>query len=305
MGRGVVAGQPKLHAGGFRLRRLEKPEEFRNAEEVERQALGEDQALAVPAPLLRTFRDNGGLVLGAFADIYLAGVAVSSIGWDGSTLYHYSHLTVVRPEYQAHRLGVQLKSCQRDEVLGLGLSEIRWAFDPLSRRAARLAIHRLGARPDRYLANYYGRLSEDPSADPETDRLHVRWELTDPEVERRLSLPAPPAEEALRSWQGRSALVETEAGDSGLRLPQAVVEPDGGPAQLEIPFDITSVRQHEPSSARRWRHALRDAFRLVFDLGYVVEDFVVLSVEHERRSFYLLARGEGAGPSAVGSSSRA
>ena len=281
---------------GFRLRRLAKPEEFRHAEELQRAALGEDAAAIAPAPWLRTIQDHGGLVLGAFADIYLAGCALSTIGWDGAKLYHYSHLTAVRPEYRNHHLGFQLKAFQREEVLRLGLPEIRWVFDPLVSRNAWLAVRRLAATPERYLPHYFGQLPEADTAGVETDRLLVRWDLASPRVEERLAARAPdPAAERAR-WDGREAVVETEAGASGVRLPTAVAEPAGPRAHLEIPFDLELVRAHEPGGVRRWRHAVRDAFRVAFDLGYAVDDFAVVSVEHERRGFYLLEHRPAAGP---------
>lgn len=276
-----AAGRPS----DFAFRRLAKPEELRNAEELQREALGDDAPLAVPAPLLRLLQDNGGLVLGAFADIYLAGVTVSSIGWDGSTLYHLSHVTAVRPEYRNHRVGLRLKAYQRDEVLRLGLSEVRWGFDPVHRPSASLAVRRLGAVPDAFLAGYFGHLA---GAGRETDRLHVRWPLASPDVERRLTGEPPDPATVARRHAASSAIVETETGDRGLRVPTAVGEPSGPSAQLEVPFDLASLQSHEPGAVRRWRHAVRDGFRAAFDLGYVVDDFAVVPLAHERRSFYLL-----------------
>jgi predicted GNAT superfamily acetyltransferase len=81
-------------------------------------------------------------------------------------------------------------------------------------------------------------------------------------------------------------------GDSGIRVPAEVEEASRPEAAVEIPFDLALVRQHEPSAVRTWRHATRDAFRAAFDAGYVVDDFAVLSVEHERRSFYFLKAAE-------------
>ena len=279
----------------FAFRSLRKPEEFRHAEELQREALGVEATPPVPAPLLRSLQDNGGLVLGAFVDIYLAGVAVSSIGWDGTTLYHHSHVTVVRPQYQSHHVGVRLKAFQRDEVLRLGLSEVRWSFDPLHRPSASLAVRHLGAEPDSYRANYFGQLGDPSASVDESDRLHVRWRLGQPDVERRLSGSFPPAEEELRRWSEAPAIVETEPGESGLRLPTAVVEPSGATATIEIPFDLGSIRSHEPAALRRWRHAVRDAFRAALDARLAVRDLVVVSVEHERRCFYLLDHPPAAG----------
>jgi chorismate synthase len=276
---------------GFRFRHLAKPEEFRQVDEVERVVGGPESAVpTLPVPLLRALQDNGGLVLGAFADIYLAGFAVSLIGWDGATLYHYSHLTAVRPEYQNHHLGFQLKALQRDEVLKLGLHEIRWVFDPLQSRAAWLSVHRLGARPDRYYSHYFGQIADAANQGIETDRVRAVWSLASPAVEARMAGTYPTSAEDRTRWSASSVVVETEPGESGIRVPTAVAEPSGESAHLEIPFDLALVRQHEPSALRRWRHAVRDAFRAATDLGYVVDDFSVVSADHERRSFYFLSR---------------
>jgi len=286
----VAAGRTGGTADGFRFRRLEKPEEFRQVAEISEAAWGPEAAGGVPAPLLRAVQDNGGLVLGAFADIYLAGVAVSLLGWDGVTLYHYSHLTLVRPEYQNHHLGFRLKAFQRDEVLKQGLPEIRETFDPLQSRAAALLVRRLGARPDRYYPHYFGQLPDAANRGMETDRVRVVWSINSPQVAARLAgeLPSP---EAMRSrWQGSASILETEAGESGLRVPAAVAEVGADRAHLEIPFDFEAVREHEPGAVRPWRHAVRDAFRVALDLGYVIDDFAVVAPEHERRSFYLLSK---------------
>jgi chorismate synthase len=284
---------------GFHFRRLEKPEEFRQVEEVERAVWGVGSpSPTLPVPLLRALQDNGGLVLGAFADIYLAGFAVSLIGWDGGSLYHYSHLTAVRPEYQNHHLGFRLKSFQRDEVLRLGLSEIRWAFDPLQSRGAWLNVRRLGARPDRYFTHYYGQLADAINQGIETDRMRAVWSLASPSVEARVGGQYPSSTDDRHRWETSSAIVETEPGESGIRVPSAVGEPTGASAHLEIPFDLDLVRQHEPKALRRWRHASRDAFRAASDLGYVVDDFAVVSAEHERRSFYFLSPAPADAPGA-------
>jgi chorismate synthase len=292
----VAANAGSGRSDGFRFRRLEKPEEFRQVDELQAAVWGPESTLSVPPPLLRALQDNGGLVLGAFADIYLAGVTVSVLGWDGTTLYHYSHLTVVRPEYQNHRLGFALKAFQREEVLRLGLTQVRGAFDPLQSRTAHLFVRRLGGLPDRYLNHYFGQLADSANRGLETDRLRFVWSLASPHVEDRIAGKLPTPEEDRRRWASASAIVETEAGESGLRVPTAVGEPSGADAHLEIPFDLSALREHDPGSLRRWRHAVRDAFRAALDLGYGVDDFVVVSTEHERRSFYLLSKRSVPGP---------
>jgi predicted GNAT superfamily acetyltransferase len=286
----VAARAPPPGLDEFRLRRLEKPEEFRAAAELARSSGATGGTGTLPHALLRAMQDHGGLVLGAFVDIHLAGLSAGFLGWDGSTLYLYSHLTAVRPEYRHHGLGRRLKLRQREEVLGWGLTEIRWTFDPLESPQAHLYVQRLGARPDRYLVHHFGRPEADEGPLDETDRVRVRWALSDPAVTGRLEARAPDRSGEEERWRGASAIVETEVGEQGLRHPTAVTEPSAARAQLEIPFDLGLMREHEPSAIRPWRHAVRDAFRAAFDLGYKVEEFVVVSPEHERRSFYLLAR---------------
>jgi predicted GNAT superfamily acetyltransferase len=274
---------------GFRFRRLEKPEEFRQVQEIERAIWG-DAATPLSVPLLRSVQDNGGLVVGAFADIYLAGCAASHIGWDGTTLYHFAQLLAVRPEYQNHHLGFQLKALQREEVLRLGLKEVRWTFDPLQSRIAWLAVHRLGALPDQYFPHYFGQLADTVNRGSETDRVRAVWSLESPNVVARMDGQVPGPDEMQRRWAGSSAILETEPGESGIRVPTAVGEPQGESAHLEVPFDLDLVRQHEPKSVWKWRHASRDAFRAASDVGYVVDDFAVVSADHERRSFYFFRK---------------
>ena len=284
------AAKPSAGADAFRFRRLEKPEEFRQVVELERTVWGPESAVAIPPPLMRVLQDNGGLVLGAFVDIYLAGVTASLIGWDGGTLYHYAHFTAVRPEYQNHHLGFRLKAFQRDEVLKLGLAELRGAFDPLQSRNAGLLVRRLGAVPDRYFPHYFGQLDDSVNRGSETDRLRYTWTLSSPRVEERLAGRTPSTEDDRRRWEASEAIVETETGETGLRVPSAVAEPTGASAHLEIPFDLATLLELDAAAVRGWRHAIRDAFRAALDLGYVVDDFAVLTAEHERRSFYLLTK---------------
>ncbi len=281
----------------FRLHRLGKPEELRAAEEL--QHLGPAAALEGVAPLhlLRAVEDHGGLALGAFADIYLAGVSIGFLGFDGNALYHYVHRFAIRPEYQNHGLGQRLALAVREEVRRQGLESIRGTVDPLQSRAAYLLFHRLGATSNRYRVHYLGQIGSEGDADRESDRIEWRWAINDPRIEAELARPHEAATGPDPRFAKAPALLETETGESGLPLPSAVIEPTAPVVQLEIPFDVDLVRQHEPAGARRWRHAARDAFRSAFDLGYAVVGFDVVRRGHERRSVYLL-EGPAARPGA-------
>jgi predicted GNAT superfamily acetyltransferase len=285
----VSAVAPRPGLSEFVFRRLTKPEEFRSAEEVAETVgvpVGEEP---LPTPVLRTIQDNGGLVLGAFADIHLAGFSAAYLGWDGTTLYLYSQLTAVRPEYQNHHVGRRLKLRQREEALALGLGEIRWAFDPLQSHQAFLFVRRLGAVPDRYFVHYYGRGRSTEEVAVPSDRLRATWRLGDPAVEARLAGSGPSREDDLAAWRASKPILETQVGEHGLRAPVVVEEPTAPKVSIEVPFDLALLREHEPDSIRPWRFAVRDAFRAAFDLGYGVQGFAVVSEAHERRAVYLLA----------------
>jgi predicted GNAT superfamily acetyltransferase len=154
----------------------------------------------------------------------------------------------------------------------------------------------LGARPDRYYPHYYGQLADAVNEGLKTDRVRAVWSIASPDVEERMAGHYPSADDDRARWTTSSAIVETEQGESGIRLPTAVGEPTGAGAHLEIPFDLALVREHEPKGLRRWRQAVRDAFRAATDLGYRVDDFSVISAEHERRGFYFLRKAPAEGP---------
>ncbi|MCI4322848.1 MAG: hypothetical protein L3K03_02320 [Thermoplasmata archaeon] len=290
------------HVKGFRFRRLDKPEEFRTAEELQREVWGTGESAPVSAPRLREMQDHGGHVLGAYVDIYLAGVLASSLGWDGKELYQFVAMAAVRPEYRQHRVGIRLGAYLRDQTMQQGLTTARWMIDPLDGRAAHVAIRALGAVPDRYLTHYFGTLATPPDRGLETDRLSVRWTLSDPTVESRLNATPPPGAKprtAPAPLEGAPMLV-TDVAESGLRFPTEVREPSEPRATIEVPFDLDAIQHHEPARLRPWRHAVRDAFRAALDAGYAVTDFTVQTVEHERRSFYLLEARPPAPPPPTG-----
>jgi len=166
-----------------------------------------------------------------------------------------------------------------------------------------LAVRPAAGRPARTVPpHYFGQVASEGEPGRESDRLTVRWVLASPRVEERLEGRLPGRADDERRVAAAERLIESEPGESGLRLPTAVAEPEGSTVSLEIPFDLESVERHEPTGVRRWRHAVRDAFRIALDRKLAVDDFAVVSVGHERRSFYLLPSAppapEGRSPSA-------
>jgi len=247
----------------------------------------------VPAALQRAFQDNGGLVLGAFEGPSLIGFTLGFLGREGSALFHYSHMTAVRPERQDHHVGFSLKLAQRAEVLKTDLSEIRWTFDPLQSRNAWFNVRRLGGTPDRYHPRYYGEMRDAINAGLETDRIRLVWSLDSPRVRERVRGIYPsPAEDESRCERS-PAWVTTKRGNDGLRRPKGVNVAEAPEVRIEVPYDLGRLRERDPSLLRDWRASTRSALETAFAQGYRVDDFVVTQSAGERRSFYLLKRSAG------------
>ncbi len=282
----------------LQFRKLRTPEEFRMAEDVQVKAWGMRGEHPVPASLQRAVQDNGGIILGAFHDIHLVGFNLAFVAWDGQELYYWSHMNAVLPEYQNHHVGFRMKSAQRDEVLRLGLTKVRWTFDPLVAKNGHFNVRRLGAYPDRYMHHYYGAMDTEQTAGIPTDRLRVTWLLDAPHVQERLGGHAPSAEEDLDRVKSSQVLLSTDVGDAGLRIPHEVHEPGEGKTSgvLEVPFDLATLREHQPQDLKGWRQATREAFRAAHDLGWGVDDFAIVPLDHEKRAFYFLAPRPGNPP---------
>jgi len=289
----VPSNPGELTPPGVRLQRLETPEQCREVEEVQRAAWGFSTDGPVPAAIQRAIADNGGLLLGAFEGARLVGFALGFLGREGTKLYHYSHMTAVRPDAQNRHVGFALKAFQRQEVLAQDLDEIRWTFDPLQSKNALLNVRRLGGGPDQYWPRYYGVMADSINEGLETDRLRLVWRLKDPRVSSRLGGQLPSVAEDESRYRTSSALLETVVGPTGLRRPVTARPPTGPSLQLEIPYDLSSVRARDPGGARRWRESTREAFTAAFYAGYRVDDFAVIPLSGERRSFYFF-RSDGA-----------
>ncbi|MEV5751644.1 GNAT family N-acetyltransferase [Actinoallomurus sp. NPDC052308] len=135
---------------------------------------------AVSPRLLAALQRNAGSVIGAFAGDELVGFTYGFLGSEGGTVYHYSQVAAVRPDWQRRGVGRALKFSQRDYVLAGGVTRMRWAFDPVRTHNAHFNLDVLGATGRWFERDFYG--VEDIGRDPgmRTDRLIVEWDLLRP-----------------------------------------------------------------------------------------------------------------------------
>lgn len=258
------------------IRPLADWSEYLAAEEIQRVVWRmPDWRDAVPANLLITIHKNGGILLGAFDDDRLVGLAFSFIGIDRHmappVLKHCSHMLAVLPAYRSRQLGALLKLRQRELALSQGIPLMTWTYDPLIARNANLNLVRLGAVARRYIPDAYGEMTDGLNAGLASDRFEVEWWLDSPRV-RACVAAAHPGESAPAG--AAVAYVRDENDLHGDRL------------MVEIPADLELLKASEPGSAREWRARTRAIFQRAFAAGYSATGFVTAP-----RPAYLLTRG--------------
>jgi predicted GNAT superfamily acetyltransferase len=134
-----------------------------------------------------------------------------------------------------HGVGTRIKQHQRTWCLDRGIPVITWTFDPLVRRNAVFNIARLGAVATAYLPDFYGAMEDVYNAGFPSDRLLVRWQLTDP--------PRPPLVE------GVPVLDVDETG-----APKRLADSDSPAIRLRVP----ARQPRERESRLCWLTALRE-----------------------------------------------
>ncbi|WP_400994415.1 hypothetical protein [Agromyces sp. GXQ0307] len=160
------------------------------------------------------------------------GAALGFLGWEGG-LHVHSHMNAVDPAARGRGIGVALKLRQRAICLDHGVDEVRWTYDPLIRRNARMNLVRLGAEVAAYHPDFYGELRDAISGGDRSDRFEVRWRLSSPRTTRALE-----------------------------RMPQPAWRADGG---LPLVADFEAVRAADPDIASALRDASRAAFVALAD----------------------------------------
>lgn len=211
----------------------------------------------VDPALMVALSHGGGYLAAAFVGETMVGATLGFWGVPASGTLH-SHITGVLPEHAGRGIGSAIKTHQRDWVLARGGSAITWTFDPLVSRNAHVNLNRLGARPESYLPDLYGDLDDDLNRGDPSDRLLVRWRLTQP--------PTP------RSTDPASALVIDRDGTP--EVATGLADADRATAlTVAVPDDVAALRRSDPATASRWRTAVRDALLPRLDRGWSITGF--------------------------------
>lgn len=267
------------------IRKLVTPQEYLEAEEVQRTVWHFPDREIIPLNELVVMQKNGGHVFGAFEKGKMIAFCFGVPGFKDGHVYHYSRMLGVMPGYQDSGLGYTLKLKQRDYVLQQKIDLVVWTFDPLQSRNAYLNIEKLGCVIREYSVNIYPGSGSQFNAGLESDRFTPEWWIASRRVKDRIAGKRKPYD--LESY---APSLETKVGD--WREPVAVKTTlRDRKVSVEIPDDIDALKKADLPLAQRWREATREAFLAWFRKGYVVCGFASVPEIGRRRSFYLLEKG--------------
>jgi predicted GNAT superfamily acetyltransferase len=280
----------------FIIREAKSEADFHAVEEIQRVAWGFSDLDIVPAATLIATGHAGGITLGAFESEKMIGFAYGFPAFEQGRASIHSHMLAVIPEYRNAQVGFNLKLAQRDFVLGQGLDEITWTYDPLQSLNAHLNFGKLRVTSRRYIVNFYGEQSSSPLHQGfGTDRLWVNWLVTSDRVKQRISRYRPSPRAVADSYDSKTlppahqpALVYSEAGRPKLSDFDSLLSSNR--CLIEIPHDITALKQRDPKIGVEWREATRRAFLAAIGAGFIVEDFLRADGDSGPRWLYVLGR---------------
>ncbi len=293
------------------IRDISTMDELKSVEALQKEVWGGGDLDVVPLTQLVAIRETGGVLVGAFDGDKMAGFVFGFVGYeeqrrsiplkpsieiapgpfslnnrtDVQPVIH-SHMLAVKREYRNLDLGYRLKLAQRDRALAAGFSVMTWTFDPLQCINAHLNFQKLGVVSDAYKIDFYGAETSSFLHQDGTDRLWVTWLLSSPRVKAKLD----EGKIERRDPADRASLISVGEGNT----PVKSAFPSDRPPSLaiEIPGNITEIREREPELSSAWREATREAFTKALALGYIVSDFHRLNRGEGWLGFYVLTPSE-------------
>jgi predicted GNAT superfamily acetyltransferase len=266
-------------ASDILIRELHQPHEFAELLELQQAIWHMTPADCVSPIVLKAATHGGGVVIGAEHGGRLVGFCFGFAARRGGRWLLWSLETGVLPDYQRRGIGYTLKQAQRTWAQEHGYDVIGWTFDPLQRGNANFNFNRLGVVVRAYHVDFYGEMSDGINRGLASDRFEAWWDV--------------PGDRAAAAGQREPVgaenlqpvfLIQTD--DSGHILQSGAVSWDAETYAVEIPYDITALKQHNLDRAIQWQLMLRDTVQRALAAGYLVVGFVV----QPPRCWYILRR---------------
>lgn len=279
------------------IRELSTLQEMQQAEALQR-SVWNDPTTVVYTHMLLSLAQNGSPLLGAFDGETLIGFLLGYFGLESpeadrpamANLKLVSLRMAVQPHYRDSGIGYELKLAQRRFAIRQGIRLITWTFDPLVSRNAHLNIRKLAAVSREYFRDYYGNDPSPLTSHGTSDRLLVEWWVTNNRVDQRLH-------------SGRIGLTLPQYLDSGVTVVNpaqpalrgyiqpnpTVIPPAGKLALIEIPDNISDIRDDDPDLAHAWQQQVRAIMEGLFTDGFIITDFVRGEQDGRMRTFYVVS----------------
>jgi predicted GNAT superfamily acetyltransferase len=264
------------------IRDIEKIDEIRAVEELQKEVWGIPDIEVVPLTQMAAAIHSGGTLVGAFDRKEAVGFAYGFAGYERGRAVHHSHMLAVKTEYRSYDLGYRLKLAQRDRVLGQGIDLMTWTFDPLQSMNAHFNFAKLGVFADTYFPDFYGANAASFLHQIGTDRLWVTWPLKHERTIERiggasLKFDLISVKRLVRFSFDGAPIIDADLADDVVAI--------------DIPFDINEIQKRERSLAVEWRKTTRGAFTKALADGYIVEHFI-RGEEKGSPGSYILSKGK-------------
>jgi predicted GNAT superfamily acetyltransferase len=269
------------------VRPFEKESDYFVFEALQKETWGKNIEEVVTGSLAKIIQKIGGIAAGAFdAEGEMVGFVFGFTGFKDGRPVHWSHMLAVKPAYRDTGIGRGLKLYQRDVLLGKGINEVFWTYDPLAGKNGHLNLNTLGAEVVEYVQDMYGS-GEDSILfrGIGTDRFIVVWQISDERVkeivERRRCFESKPF---LASPLSVSRAVENDPAS----FPVSKLDLSDKRMRVEVPHDVHQLMSISIASAADWRKKTREAFQQYLHQGYKVMGFYL--DQDSGRCFYCLER---------------
>jgi chorismate synthase len=269
------------------VRPFEKESDYFAFEVLQKATWGKDIEEVITASLAKIVQKIGGIAAGAFdAEGEMTGFVFGFTGLKDGRPIHWSHMLAVKPAYRDAGIGKRLKLYQRDVLLGMGINEVFWTYDPLAGKNGHLNLNTLGAEVVEYVQDMYG-TGEDSILfrGIGTDRFVVVWRIADEEVEETLEKKRCFDREP---FLASPAVTCRSIDNDSTSLPVNDLDLRDKRLRVEVPEDVHQLMSISIASAADWRKKTREAFQHYMHKGYKVAGFYLDQVS--ARCFYCLER---------------
>ena len=269
----------------FSFRRSITIQDYRDCEDVQRNAWGMSESRVVPLHVLRPINEKGGFIMVAYDEKNRPiGTTICFLGKHEEKRILYSHMTGVIPEFQGKGVGRMLKLKQRDYALNQGYDLICWTYDSMQSMNNWFNLNTLGALTRAYYVNYYGEMPDRLNEGLASDRFLAEWWIKSPRVKKR-------TRSLFVSSQVDDSLVANPTKiESGVRVPtwKSFLK-RSDTVLVEIPYSYDKLRDFNLEILIKWRAETRELYVRLFKARYIATE-VILDKSDYPRSFVKLER---------------